>query len=708
MQPRPRICLREEASSGALPNLSALSLRASTSPRTQTNVGVIFDVNDFLTSSSSKGESEVAVKEHFLQSVRKQNDEVIAKIKSAFPSAGSLETPPEAVYKFRLHAMKGLKTLAFMRIEKYIDFATDAAVELLTMQAVHKGRPPAANIRATAESYARARTRLTTGALEGTEDAGTAPSGPTSRRGVNPPRPSQGDDARRDGRPAERPAESDGAPGTRTRGSRTRAGPAGSAGSAATTADRSRSPRHVDDTLRGGGAPQDTPANDGTQSDNDTNAGRVTRPFDRFKPANTPFEERFNEVLARYARFRILYLSTQRWIDSRFTSEDTANGETGRALDTLFRDTFEALTELSNRPGLERLVGLCCDIILQVVGLGASDQRGGALVQDPLNVAIVGDAGVGKTDASALFARVLLSFGVLTGGSFEKTSGDSFVAAYEGQTKTLARNRLEQSLERVLIIDEAYTLAPTSKEGGFARESLDQFVQWLSTYASLHCVVFLGYKQQIDELIQLNQGLKRRIRQPLVELRHYTANEMLTIFDARVIIAKVPATTPAARLFFLRYVYLVYQLNFANLGEVFAQHADSVRVFVSMLRDKVFQRSVLRDEKIDAITPELMLETAIDHAATIEKTSGSALEAMTTRNEKAPLHTAFYNAYNAASSLAKGEVPMVDFPHNIPRANTRKEFGYDTGRSGYDAAELAVRQTMPSPSESESDPMQTT
>ena len=129
---------------------------------------------------------------------------------------------------------------------------------------------------------------------------------------------------------------------------------------------------------------------------------------------------------------------------------------------------------------------------------------------DMLHTVIVGPPGVGKTQLTHIIAKIYNRLGFLKTDKVISVKRDDLIGEYIGQTAPKTRKVLEKALGGVLLLDEIYSLAPTS-DRDFAREAIDMINMYLSEHAhDLVCVV-AGYKKPTyEKFFSQNEGLARR------------------------------------------------------------------------------------------------------------------------------------------------------------------------------------------------------
>lgn len=164
------------------------------------------------------------------------------------------------------------------------------------------------------------------------------------------------------------------------------------------------------------------------------------------------------------------------------------------------------------------------------------------------NSRVTGPPGVGKTTFMQKLAVLYALLGVLPLGAVQSEDDNKVTVAsdltgqYEGETEQKTRVLLVRGIGQLVPIDEAYALvvgAAGRDRGGtaggaYGRQALVQLVALANEFASLECIALLGYAHEIDRLIASNEGLTRRFPR-LIDIRAYTASEMLDVFEALVV-----------------------------------------------------------------------------------------------------------------------------------------------------------------------------
>jgi SpoVK/Ycf46/Vps4 family AAA+-type ATPase/RNA polymerase-binding transcription factor DksA len=140
-----------------------------------------------------------------------------------------------------------------------------------------------------------------------------------------------------------------------------------------------------------------------------------------------------------------------------------------------------------------------------------------------------GPPGTGKTTVAKYLGEILFSIGALPTSSVVVVDRSGLVANYVGQTTTKTLERCKEALGGVLFVDEAYTLYEASNEHNYGNEALTTILNFMETHRGEISVVFAGYENEINELLNSNPGLKSRFAN-VINFNDYSVDELTTIF----------------------------------------------------------------------------------------------------------------------------------------------------------------------------------
>ena len=183
----------------------------------------------------------------------------------------------------------------------------------------------------------------------------------------------------------------------------------------------------------------------------------------------------------------------------------------------------EPLIELKNMIGMTDVKKVIFDQIIYY--LQKLDDKN----VDMLHTVIVGPPGVGKTQLTHIIAKIYNRLGFLKTDKVISAKRDDLIAEYVGQTAPKTRKVLEKALGGVLLLDEIYSLAPTS-DRDFAHEAIDMINMYLSEHCHDLVCVIAGYKKPTyEKFFSQNEGLARRFTHHF-EIKGYTPEELTLIF----------------------------------------------------------------------------------------------------------------------------------------------------------------------------------
>lgn len=189
----------------------------------------------------------------------------------------------------------------------------------------------------------------------------------------------------------------------------------------------------------------------------------------------------------------------------------------------------EAMAEINEMVGLDDLKKRLTDHfnMLQLRKL-RSDM--GLSVQETAanHMLFMGNPGTGKTTVARLMGKVCRALGILSKGDVVVTDRAHIVGQFIGDTERNMLTIINQARGNVLFIDEAYSLAPENNPRDFGFRALDVLLPILSQKNPDMVVIFAGYENDIQHMLQCNQGLSGRFPHHFV-FADYSESELIEI-----------------------------------------------------------------------------------------------------------------------------------------------------------------------------------
>ena len=221
----------------------------------------------------------------------------------------------------------------------------------------------------------------------------------------------------------------------------------------------------------------------------------------------------------------------------RIVLEKTAKPNSSNDKDKLKKDipegdTLEAvLSELNSLIGLEEVKNSITDLINFLKIQKIRQEKGLENVQTSLHAVFLGPPGTGKTTIARLIGRIYKHLGFLDKGHIVETDRAGMVAGYVGQTAIKVDELVNNSLDGVLFIDEAYSLNVDNGEKDFGNEAIDTLVKRMEDFRDKLVVIIAGYTEPMKILIESNNGLRSRFSRYFV-FQHFLPTQLLEIMKS--------------------------------------------------------------------------------------------------------------------------------------------------------------------------------
>jgi uncharacterized tellurite resistance protein B-like protein len=184
---------------------------------------------------------------------------------------------------------------------------------------------------------------------------------------------------------------------------------------------------------------------------------------------------------------------------------------------------------------LEELIGLAPiknEVRTLANYLKLERRRGEAGLSDTeisLHMVFTGNPGTGKTTVARIIGKIFAAMGVLKKGHLVETDRSGLVAGYAGQTGPKTNAKIDEALDGVLFIDEAYSLVAQDGQDPYGGEAVQAVLKRAEDDRGRLVVILAGYPDEMVALLDSNPGLSSRFNRQL-QFDDYSPVELARIF----------------------------------------------------------------------------------------------------------------------------------------------------------------------------------
>lgn len=256
------------------------------------------------------------------------------------------------------------------------------------------------------------------------------------------------------------------------------------------------------------------------------------------------------------------------------------------------RSAIDRLSELIGRDEVKKQVARFVNLLKRQNGDSAQTSEAPSL-----HLLFTGNPGTGKTIVARLIGEIYRELGLLRRGHVVECRSDVLVAEHLGGTAPKTNAKINEALDGVLFVDEAYML-DKDENGDFGKRALETIMARMENERHRLSVVMAGYHNEMESLISSNVGLPSRFgRSRTFNFADYHPNELLSIF--KLLIRKrglhISENTEKAMLGFFEFMYEVREepefFPLGKDGKSTYANARTVREVVQSMAEEQASRS---------------------------------------------------------------------------------------------------------------------
>ncbi|MGI9547176.1 MAG: tetratricopeptide repeat protein, partial [Flavobacteriaceae bacterium] len=249
----------------------------------------------------------------------------------------------------------------------------------------------------------------------------------------------------------------------------------------------------------------------------------------------------------------------------------------------------EIFSELDKLVGLDNIKDDINSLIKYVRVEKMREEQGLGRSSMSLHTVFYGPPGTGKTTVARLLGKIFKAVGIVSSGHLVEADRSALVAGFMGQTAEKTTQVVQQSLNGVLFIDEAYTLNPDGNSQDFGREAIDSLLKHMEDYRDNLVVIVAGYTEPMRLFLGTNPGLQSRFKRSFY-FQDYLPSELLEIFHIfcrKGSFTLEETAIPKLERYF-EHVYRIRDENFGNARLVRNTFEDIVKTQAVRVADMGF------------------------------------------------------------------------------------------------------------------------